>query len=1143
MRHKPRIGWVIDYPLKGSGGHKTFFYYINPLVERGFDVDVYVNSSLGTDSEKLREIIGEYLIPTKANIIPGWNIRGEYDVLFATFFKNARIVAEYPHANTKIFFEQDFGPYFNPMGYEYLEAENAYRYGMKAITMGKWLANKLITDFNVQAEALFLGADRNIYYDQEKHRTNEVCFIFQPEKPRRGQRLIRETIDILYKTDPGIKAVTYGSEVNPGIVYAEHRGLLPMGQLAKMYNTCKVGVSFSSSNPSRIPFEMMASGLPVVELYRDNNLYDLSDKGTVLASPDPMAFASAIVDIVHSEHKWARLHTGGLEFMKKMSIDDSVGEFMKILDKALQGKRFTKSLNSKIYNSDTVEADPVIKQKFMFAERSLSYQDGEENSKYTRGSFGKLIRRRINTIKRKKSVIAKKMKAARIRFRIGGGGFKYKMKRVPLYFRKYQLLTSDIFDTLLRRVVDPEEVKFKTALLFFLKYNRYLEGYSVWDVYNERQRSEHRLGKRAENTGKDFEYELSDVLEDMTTTFLGRVKDVDIKSAASELTDLEKEQEASVIYPDPVGVKLFRKIKAEVKVLLSDFYIRSRELAKILPLKDLVGDYDDIYVSVDNKVNKISGKSFGLVEKQHGISPENHLHIGDNPDADIASARAAGVSALHFVNQREERKRLSRRQKWDQRQSRVFPYERDINHLIGQIPIPKDLTGEQTELFRFGTKNALIFYFFVQSVIEQGLKEGADTVYYFAREGYFCKKIHELILENNPFGIDLPQAELLEVSRRATFAPSITNFSVRELMRVWNQYRWQSAKSFFKTLGMDCSEFRYHLDRYEIDPDEEVQIWRNPNFKKLFKDQRFLTDIDKALVKKRKLFLRYLKTKNIELRSKCTYVMSDIGWRGTIQDNLGRLLKNSKLVGIYLGLKRPLNNQPVNVGKIAYGPFFLNDVNNYTHMLEGGATFIEMLMGYPVGSTRGYKTKNRKVVADKEELNEREQQTYDNYVKYFQQGVLTGSKVLADFVGVHGISSSEARDLSLRRLESLVRKPPYILTKVFFGTSYSETFGVGEYFDMAERSTLHKKSLLLTPFSKTKRKEFIEATKRAQWKNGFWKYNDRTGVLNFIMNYYFRYKYFIKKAVSPKRTLKAAGRSLRGVVAKGKKKLVQRIPT
>ena len=59
----------------------------------------------------------------------------------------------------------------------------------------------------------------------------------------------------------------------------------------------------SASNPSRIPFEMMAAGLPVVELYKENNIYDMPDEGVLLARPTPEAIASAIIHLVDSEER------------------------------------------------------------------------------------------------------------------------------------------------------------------------------------------------------------------------------------------------------------------------------------------------------------------------------------------------------------------------------------------------------------------------------------------------------------------------------------------------------------------------------------------------------------------------------------------------------------------------------------------------------------------------------------------------------------------------------------------------------------------------------------------------------------------------------------------------------------------------
>ena len=104
----------------------------------------------------------------------------------------------------------------------------------------------------------------------------------------------------------------------------QNLNIIPIEKCNELYNRCKVGVCMSASNPSRIPFEMMAAGLPVVEMYKENNIYDMPDGGVLLARTTPEAIASAIIYLVdHRRRKeedvrvWYKLYER-LSFRKRI---------------------------------------------------------------------------------------------------------------------------------------------------------------------------------------------------------------------------------------------------------------------------------------------------------------------------------------------------------------------------------------------------------------------------------------------------------------------------------------------------------------------------------------------------------------------------------------------------------------------------------------------------------------------------------------------------------------------------------------------------------------------------------------------------------------------------------------------------------
>jgi glycosyltransferase involved in cell wall biosynthesis len=74
-----------------------------------------------------------------------------------------------------------------------------------------------------------------------------------------------------------------------------HLGVLEPSRLAHAYASATVGLVLSLTNPSLIPQEMLACGLPVVDVASQSMVACFGDEGPVgLAAPDPLAICAAI---------------------------------------------------------------------------------------------------------------------------------------------------------------------------------------------------------------------------------------------------------------------------------------------------------------------------------------------------------------------------------------------------------------------------------------------------------------------------------------------------------------------------------------------------------------------------------------------------------------------------------------------------------------------------------------------------------------------------------------------------------------------------------------------------------------------------------------------------------------------------------
>lgn len=330
---KKRIAWVIPHPGKGSGGHRTIIQNVNALVKAGYECDIYVEEDYLSTNEIVAEKINDYYGFCAANVYVGIVLRMEYDLVFATGWTTIDFVKNV-ECPKKAYFIQDYEPWFLPMGDSYIKTENSYRLGYSPITIGKWLSYKMINEYGLDSQYFDFCADLSVYKKLDNiEKEDAICYIYQPEKPRRCDDLGIKALKIVKRMKPDLKIYLYGSNSEKQVDFeVENLGIIPIEKCNELYNKCKLGFCISASNPSRIPFEMMASGLPVVEIYKENNLYDFPEGGIRLSETSPEAIATTILDLLNDEKKLNSMSKVGLDYMKDYPLEKGFVQFVSAVD-------------------------------------------------------------------------------------------------------------------------------------------------------------------------------------------------------------------------------------------------------------------------------------------------------------------------------------------------------------------------------------------------------------------------------------------------------------------------------------------------------------------------------------------------------------------------------------------------------------------------------------------------------------------------------------------------------------------------------------------------------------------------------------------------------------------------------------------
>ena len=333
---KSSIGWLVPSLIEGSGGIREIFHKINALVAHGYECHAYIQQT--DPAEAIADQIDSYYGGCQAEIHSGWELQQDHDLLFATIWWSGELVAA--SEALQAYMIQDFEAWFNPMGDGFLMAERSYRRGLHPVTLGRWLPALLHARYGAQARFFDFCAETHRYFPQPDRKPEELslCFIHQPEKPRRCAEIGLQALELVKRARPEVKIYLYGANAKAAATF-EHvnLGILRGPEINRLYNETSLGLCLSSSNPSRIPFEMMAAGLPVVDIWRENNVYDFPEEGVLLAQPTPEAIAHAVCSLLDDADRRRAMGAFGPGFMKERSMEVEYAQFAQAVDLIFDG--------------------------------------------------------------------------------------------------------------------------------------------------------------------------------------------------------------------------------------------------------------------------------------------------------------------------------------------------------------------------------------------------------------------------------------------------------------------------------------------------------------------------------------------------------------------------------------------------------------------------------------------------------------------------------------------------------------------------------------------------------------------------------------------------------------------------------------
>ena len=162
-------------------------------------------------------------------------------------------------------------------------------------------------------------------------------FYARAATPRRAVPLGLLALEELVRRRPNIEIALFGADdPQPAPFPHASLGVLGPADLAALYRRATVGMVFSLTNPSLIGLEMMACGLPCVELATEPVIDTFGRDGPLtLAEPDPLEICSTMEALLDDGARRAALRERGMAFMRHRTWDRAAEQLERGLRVAL----------------------------------------------------------------------------------------------------------------------------------------------------------------------------------------------------------------------------------------------------------------------------------------------------------------------------------------------------------------------------------------------------------------------------------------------------------------------------------------------------------------------------------------------------------------------------------------------------------------------------------------------------------------------------------------------------------------------------------------------------------------------------------------------------------------------------------------
>ena len=270
------IGIIVGSIVRYSGGHTSILRLGTGLSKNGKTVTYisFKNQSL----EKMQEAAKGNLPSVEGKFAKLQDVSPEtYDIIIATSWQSVYYARRFEAY--KMYFVQDYEPYFFKLNERYLLAKKTYELGLHIVSLGKWNIEQIkrLGSVNVKYKTDYIDFpyepseyicyERN--YDKYIGKKDISIAVYSKEDgkriPNMLQIILKKATKELQSMGISLEIYFFGFDKKTKIQIGKNLGKLNRKEMIELYKKVDFGMVASMTNISLVPYEMLATGLPIIE--------------------------------------------------------------------------------------------------------------------------------------------------------------------------------------------------------------------------------------------------------------------------------------------------------------------------------------------------------------------------------------------------------------------------------------------------------------------------------------------------------------------------------------------------------------------------------------------------------------------------------------------------------------------------------------------------------------------------------------------------------------------------------------------------------------------------------------------------------------------------------------------------------------